>query len=191
MGRSIRYNKEQALNKAMYLFWEKGYDATHISDLIKTMGISRSTLYDSFGDKDELFKLVLEHYKNAGRRKRKMLFSGIDTKASLQSFFYEHIEECYSDDIPDSCIITNSSLLIGHVDPAIEKILLNDFNELEKLFKEVIEEGKQKGEIPQKTNTELEAYALLSLNHSINLMSRYQKEKKLAYDLADKTIADL
>lgn len=191
MGRSISFNKEHALNKAMYLFWKKGYDATSISDLIETMAISRSTLYDSFGNKEELFKLVLEHYKNYGYRKRNLLFSGIDTKASLKSFFYEHIEECYSDDIPKSCIITNSSLLIGNIDPSIEEILLNDFNELEKVFKQVIEEGKKKGKISQEANAELVSYSLLSLNHSINLMSRYKKEKSLAYNLVDKTIADL
>lgn len=191
LGRRISFNKEQAMNKAMYLFWEKGYDATYISDLIETMGISRSTLYESFGDKDELFKLVLEHYKNYGRQKRNLLFSGIDTKGSLKSFFYQHIEKCYSDDNPKSCIITNSSLLIGHIDPSIEEILINDFNELEKVFKQVIEEGKKKGEISQEADSELVAYSLLSLNHSINLMSRYKKEKNLAYNLVDKTIADL
>ena len=173
MGRRISFNKEHALDKAMYLFWEKGYDATYISDLIETMGISRSTLYDSFGDKEEIFKQVLEHYKSYGGRKRNLLFSGIDTKASLKSFFYQHIEECYSDDIPKSCIITNSSLLIGQIDPSIEEILLNDFNELEKIFKQVIEEGKKKGEISQEANSELVAYSLLSLNHSIKLMSKY------------------
>ncbi|HDR8127748.1 MULTISPECIES: TetR/AcrR family transcriptional regulator [Bacillus cereus group] len=191
MGRSISFNKEHALNKAMHLFWEKGYDATYISDLIETMGISRSTLYDSFGDKDALFKLVLEHYKNYGSQKRNLLFSGINTKASLKSFFYQHIEKCYSGEIPKGCMITNSSLLIGQIDPAIEEILINDFNELEKVFKQVIEEGKKKGEISQEVDTELVAYSLLSLNHSINLMSRYKKEKDLAYHLVDKTIADL
>lgn len=191
MGRKISFNKEQALNKAMHLFWEKGYDATYISGLIETMGISRSTLYDSFGDKDALFKLVLEHYKNYGSQKRNLLFSGINAKASLTSFFYQHIEKCYSDEIPKGCIITNSSLLIGKIDPAIEEILINDFNELEKVFKQVIEEGKRKGEISQEADTELVAYSLLSLNHSLNIMSKYKKEKKLAYRLVDKTIADL
>ncbi|MDR2995778.1 MAG: TetR/AcrR family transcriptional regulator [Bacillus cereus] len=191
MGRKISFNKEHALNKAMHLFWEKGYDATYISDLIETMGISRSTLYDSFGDKDALFKLVLEHYKNYGSRKRNLLFSGINTKASLKSFFYQHIEKCYSDEIPKGCMITNSSLLIGQIDPAIEEILINDFNELEKVFKQVIEEGKKKGEISQEVDTELVSYSLLSLNHSLNVMSKYKKEKNLAYHLVDKTIADL
>ncbi|AFH82345.1 TetR family transcriptional regulator [Bacillus anthracis] len=175
----------------MHLFWEKGYDATYISDLIETMGISRSTLYDSFGDKDALFKLVLEQYKNYGSQKRNLLFSDTNTKESLKSFFYQHIEKCYSDDIPKGCIITNSSLLIGQIDPSIEEILINDFNELEKAFKQVIEEGKKKGEISQEDDTELVAYSLLSLNHSLNLMSMYKKEKKLAYNLVDKAIADL
>lgn len=191
MGRKISFNKEHALNKAMHLFWEKGYDATYISDLIETMGISRSTLYDSFGDKDALFKLVLEQYKNYGSQKRNLLFSDTNTKESLKSFFYQHIEKCYSDDIPKGCIITNSSLLIGQIDPSIEEILINDFNELEKVFKQVIEEGKKKGEISQEDDTELVAYSLLSLNHSLNLMSMYKKEKKLAYNLVDKAIADL
>ncbi|MCU5517699.1 MULTISPECIES: TetR/AcrR family transcriptional regulator [Bacillus] len=191
MGRKISFNKEHALNKAMHLFWEKGYDATYISDLIETMGISRSTLYDSFGDKDALFKLVLEHYKNYGSQKRNLLFSGINTKASLTSFFYQHIEKCYSDEIPKGCIITNSSLLIGQIDPAIEEILINDFNELENVFKQVIEEGKRSREISQEADTELVAYSLLSLNHSLNVMSKYKKEKNLAYRLVDKTIADL
>ena len=191
MGRKISFNKEHALNKAMHLFWEKGYDATYISDLIETMGISRSTLYDSFGDKDALFKLVLEQYKNYGSQKRNLLFSDTNTKESLKSFFYQHIEKCYSDDIPKGCIITNSSLLIGQIDPSIEEILINAFNELEKAFKQVIEEGKKKGEISQEDDTELVAYSLLSLNHSLNLMSMYKKEKKLAYNLVDKAIAEL
>ncbi len=191
MGRKISFNKEHALNKAMHLFWEKGYDATYISDLIETMGISRSTLYDSFGDKDALFKLVLEQYKNYGSQKRNLLFSDTNTKESLKSFFYQHIEKCYSDDIPKGCIITNSSLLIGQINPSIEEILINDFNELEKAFKQVIEEGKKKGEISQEDDTELVAYSLLSLNHSLNLMSMYKKEKKLAYNLVDKAIAEL
>ncbi|HDX9535758.1 TPA: TetR/AcrR family transcriptional regulator [Bacillus thuringiensis] len=191
MGRSISFNKELALNKAMYLFWEKGYDATSISDLIETMGVSRSTLYSSFGDKDELFRQVLAHYKNYGSHKRSLLFSDSNSKTSLTSFFYQHIEKCYADDIPKSCMITNSSLLIGHIDPAIEGILLNDFNELEKVFIQVIEEGKMNGDISQETNTELIAYSLLGLNHSLNVMSKYKKDKHLAYQLVDKTIADL
>lgn len=191
MGRNISFNKEYALDKAMYLFWEKGYDATSISDLIEAMGVSRSTLYSSFGDKDELFKLVLDHYKNKGLQKRSILFSEVNTKASLKAFFNQHIEKCYSENIPKSCIITNSSLLIGHIDPSVEKILIHDFNELEIVFKQVIEKGKDNGEISQESNTDLLAYSLLSLNHSINLMSKYKKEKDLAYNLVDKTIENL
>ena len=82
-------------------------------------------------------------------------------------------------------------MLIGHIDPSIEEILIHDFNELEKVFKQVIEKGKDNGEISSEVNADLVAYSLLSLNHSINLMSKYKKEKNLAYDLVDKTIENL
>lgn len=191
MGRSIAFNKEEALNKAMFLFWDKGYDATYISDLIKTMGISRSTLYDSFGDKDQLFKLVLENYQKRGYEKKKLLFTGSNTKDALTAYFYKHIEDCYSKRTPDSCLITNSSLLIGHIDPSIEDTLIKNFSDLELKFKQVIEEGQRKGEISEQEDNGLMTYTLLSLNHSISLMSRYKKEKDLAYKLADKTIKAL
>ncbi|MTT32202.1 TetR family transcriptional regulator [Terrilactibacillus sp. BCM23-1] len=175
----------------MYLFWDKGYEATHISDLIQTMEISRSTLYDSFGDKDQLFALVLENYKNRGLEKKKLLFSKDSAKESLILYFYRHIEEVYSDRTPYSCMITNSSLLIGHIDPSIERTIINDFNELESMFKQVIQKGQKKHEISQEEDIQLIAYSLLSLNHSINLMSKFKKDKLLAFKLVDKTIASL
>lgn len=191
IGRNIEFDKEYALNQAMYLFWSKGYDATPISELIETMGISRSTLYTSFGDKDELFKQVLAQYKKRGLKKRALLHSGETVKESLRAFFKQHIEKCYEEAVPKSCIITNSSLLIGHVDPTIEKILLADFNELERVFNEVIEKGRASGEFSQVTQVELATYSLVALNHSINIMSAYKKEKELAYELVEKAIEKL
>ncbi|WP_207641268.1 TetR/AcrR family transcriptional regulator [Clostridium akagii] len=188
VGRNISFNKEKSLNEAMYLFWKKGYDATCISDLIKRMGISRSTLYDSFGDKKQLFKLVLENYMKYNFNKKELLFSSNSVKESLKSYFYKHIRERYSNDTPESCIITNSSILIGHVDSSIEEMLINDFNELEKSFKQVIKKGQCSGEISEKNDCEMIAYALLSLNHSINVMSQFKKDKDLAIKLVNKTI---
>lgn len=191
MGRPITFDEEAALNKAMHLFWEKGYDATHISDLLEVMHVSRSTLYASFGDKDQLFKLVLAHYKKRSIEKRRVLAEATDSKQALQTFFDHHIDKCYSENVPKSCLITNSSILIGHIDPSIEAILREDFNALERLFCDVLTRGQQRGDISKQTDVHLAAYSLLSLNHSINIMATYQKEKFLATALAHQMIAAL
>ena len=56
MPRTKQFNEEEILKKAMELFWEKGFHATSIQDLVAHLGINRASLYDTFGGKEELFK---------------------------------------------------------------------------------------------------------------------------------------
>jgi AcrR family transcriptional regulator len=62
MGRPREFDTDAALEKAMRLFWAKGYEGTSVSDLTRTLGISRPSLYAAFGDKESLFRAALERY---------------------------------------------------------------------------------------------------------------------------------
>jgi AcrR family transcriptional regulator len=62
MGRPREFETDAALEKAMRLFWTKGYEGTSVADLTETLGISRPSLYAAFGDKQSLFRAVLERY---------------------------------------------------------------------------------------------------------------------------------
>jgi AcrR family transcriptional regulator len=62
MGRPREFDTDAALEKAMRLFWAKGYEGTSVADLTETLGISRPSLYAAFGDKQSLFRAVLERY---------------------------------------------------------------------------------------------------------------------------------
>jgi AcrR family transcriptional regulator len=61
-GRPRSFNEGAALEKAMHVFWRKGYDAAALSDLTKAMGINPPSLYAAFGNKESLFLKVLERY---------------------------------------------------------------------------------------------------------------------------------
>ncbi|MEL6670095.1 MAG: helix-turn-helix domain-containing protein [Bacteroidota bacterium] len=58
------FNESEVLDKARDLFWERGYHATSISDLEKALGLSRSSLYNSFGGKRALYDLTLARYRD-------------------------------------------------------------------------------------------------------------------------------
>jgi len=61
-GRPLAYDPDKALEAAMHLFWQQGYEATSLHDLLKAMGLSKSSLYQGFGDKKELFLRCVNRY---------------------------------------------------------------------------------------------------------------------------------
>lgn len=65
MARPKEFDRDLALQKAMMVFWEKGYAATSAADLVQAMGIGRQSLYDTFGDKHQLYLEALALYSEA------------------------------------------------------------------------------------------------------------------------------
>ena len=63
MARPKAFEREQALDQAMHLFWQQGYEATSLPELLNTMGIGRQSLYDTFGGKHQLFMESLTRYR--------------------------------------------------------------------------------------------------------------------------------
>jgi AcrR family transcriptional regulator len=63
-GRPRAFDTEKALDRALHLFWKKGYEGTSLSDLTRAMGINRPSLYAAFGNKEALFRKVLDRYTN-------------------------------------------------------------------------------------------------------------------------------
>jgi AcrR family transcriptional regulator len=61
-GRPISFDKNAALEAAMLLFWERGYEGTSMADLTQTMGLNPSSIYAAFGDKHALFQLAVQRY---------------------------------------------------------------------------------------------------------------------------------
>ena len=61
-GRPISFDKDAALEAAMLLFWERGYEGTSMADLTQAMGLNPSSIYAAFGDKHALFQLTVKRY---------------------------------------------------------------------------------------------------------------------------------
>src|SRR6185369_6883576 len=65
VARVKEFDRDGALDKAMCVFWTKGYEATSLGDLLSAMGIARQSLYDTFGDKRALFGEALARYQQS------------------------------------------------------------------------------------------------------------------------------
>ena len=87
-GRPKTFNNFEAIEKAQNLFWEKGYKATSLTELIEVMGISRQSMYNTFGNKHALFLQCLEYYIHEHYKKMKTdLEAPIHAEDKLKNMF--------------------------------------------------------------------------------------------------------
>jgi len=105
-GRPRQFDPEEALDRAMLVFWEKGYRGTSLDDLTGVMGINRPSLYAAFGDKEALFIRAVDQYRGRylGPPIRKLLEAG-SLAAGLDEFFEDMAEVVVGAGHPPGCMI--------------------------------------------------------------------------------------
>lgn len=188
MGRSKEFDKAQVLHKAMLVFWEKGYEATSIPDLLKAMELSRSSLYETFVDKETLYIKAIHHYKAIRKKKRNLLVDTSSAKVGIRQYFEEHITSAFDEDLPKGCLITNVTIGLDSPDEQLRKLVQESFEELEQSFYELLSKGQQSGEIDPKKDVKVLSHLLLNLNHSINVVAKVKTDKKITFDMMNAVI---
>ncbi|KIL39002.1 TetR family transcriptional regulator [Gordoniibacillus kamchatkensis] len=188
MGRAKEFDREHVLHKAMLVFWEKGYEATSIPDLLNAMGLSRSSLYETFTDKETLYVEALQHYKKIGQNKKDLLVQASSTKEGIRRYFERHIDNAFDANSPPGCLVTNAAIGLNSPDEQFRKLIRERFEELERLFYELLRKGQQTGEIDPKKDIKVLSILLSNLNHSINVVAKVKSDKKELYDMVDTVI---
>lgn len=164
MARSKEFEENTVLDKAMRLFWEQGYEKTSMTDLVEHMGIHRRSLYDTFGDKHQLFLKAIDRFDNkitaslAGGIKR----SKTATEALQFIFEFMIIGE---ENSPPGCLMVNSAVELAARDPDVDTKSTEAFTTAEQLLKEIILWGQRDGEF----TTEYEVDELAEYLHNVGV----------------------
>lgn len=109
MARPKAFDPDAALDRAMDLFWQKGYEATSIQDLVNHVGINRASLYGTFGGKHDIFLAAVEHYINAVVIERfKALNQHESGVEAIGEFFRKFAEMATTDATRRGCLVANS-----------------------------------------------------------------------------------
>ena len=109
--RAKEFDPDDVLNRAMELFWEKGYEATSIKNLVDHMGINRFSLYSTFGDKHQLFLSACDRYRQQMEVDGLTQLDASETGLpSLREYFDRLIERYASERGNRGCMMTNSAV---------------------------------------------------------------------------------
>jgi len=148
MARTKDFDENEVLAKAIQIFWHKGYNATSMQDLVDGLGISRSSLYDTYTDKHTLFVKALESYQNAGANKIQELANAPGPAKDTVKKLLEFVTAELIDDVQQKgCFMVNAKVEVAPHDTEVNNLVCNNDLQMEEAFYQVIKRGQDNGEI--------------------------------------------
>ncbi len=151
MPKKKQFDETEVLVKAREVFSEKGYNGTSMDDLVQATGLSRSSIYDTFGDKHGLFLKSLNQYRCSQTADlEKQCAKSESPKKKIRAIFDYVIREITADKDRKGCLMINVNMELSAVDKDVAAVSLTNMEELEQTFSSLVKEGQAKGEISKK-----------------------------------------
>jgi TetR/AcrR family transcriptional repressor of nem operon len=193
MGRPREFDRDQAVQIAMQLFWKKGFEKVSLKNLLEEMGISNSSFYHAFRNKEDLFEEALNYYfHKIGAMRTAPLQEGKSVKESLRNYFDRLIQINLDPKLPGGCLIANSTQLVASKNPRISTKTMNkiqaSLDRLEFAFYTVFKEGQDRGEVRPDLDARLQSRLFVSIVFGLNIIARVFKDRKQMEDVAHAAI---
>lgn len=182
VGRPREFDIEQALAKATEQFWAYGYEATSLQDLLRVTGLSKSSLYQTFGSKRELFLKCIDHYQ---QQKQNEFLTSLQTYPTALEFIQALLDgillEAKTNAPRKGCLVSNTCNEVCIHDPEINKAILGAINKIDTVMHKAITNGKKDGSIKSKLNTnDLVSFLMANLNGLRTMIKAGAQEKNLS-----------
>ena len=173
MARPREFDEAEALDRAMVVFWKKGYRNTSLDDLLEAMGIQRGSFYNTFGSKRETYLRTIDRYTEF------MFNGGPFTQAAhmepglgaLAAMCDSYIDSVTGDAEPRGCFCAHVSKEHRGNDPAIQQVIAKGIEQMRGLVKRSIEAAKRDGDLPEEVSAEGMATLFMSVAWGIHVMA--------------------
>jgi AcrR family transcriptional regulator len=145
MGRPREFDPDQALDRALRVFWRSGYEGASMADLTEAMGITRPSLYAAFGNKEELFRKALDRYVDGPGGYVQIALAKPTAREVVEHLLYQAADAVTDPNNPPGCLAVQGALCCGEAAETIKQELMarraNGEQELRRRFARAITEG--------------------------------------------------
>jgi TetR/AcrR family transcriptional repressor of nem operon len=187
-----QFDVNEVLGKAMQTFWNRGYEATSMQDLVDRTGINRGSLYATYRDKHALFLASLRMYAETIHLKRLSdLESRYGPREAIRQSFLAFISQASEKGGNRGCFLTNTALELAAHDPGAGRIVAQAQKQTEAWFARMIRKGKVEGEVAAHVKPAEAAGALLASLIGLSVLARSRPERTLLHSIVDDAVRHL
>jgi TetR/AcrR family transcriptional regulator, transcriptional repressor for nem operon len=180
MARPREFDEQAVLDEATQRFWTKGYEATSMRNLAEGTGVTTPSLYNAFGDKKALYRLVLDRYVRLALTTCAEIFDeAVPPVRSLERYFDALIEEALADAFHKGCFVVNTALEVAPHDPDFRDMVKDVFARIEKHLRDCITAGQADGTIRTNQSAADLARLFLATLLGIRVLARTTPDREL------------
>ena len=168
MARKREFDQTAVLEKAMFLFWEKGFEATSVHDLKQAMGISTSSMYETFGDKRGIYLAALAYFCELERERFRTLAQETPSASQLIAFLFDAIETLAQHaDEQSGSFAFNAMVEFGSRDTAVTDLIFTHYFQIAAIIAEALAQAQAANTITRQYTPQQLAHFILSTLHGV------------------------
>jgi TetR/AcrR family transcriptional repressor of nem operon len=179
MARPREFDEGVVLDAAVLCFWNRGYEATSIKDLVERTGITAASLYNAFGDKRAIYERALDRYVEGSVASRIRRCEALAPREAIGAFFEEILKRSLGDRERKGCMLVNAALDVAPHDPDFRKIVTEVLADIEGFFLSCVKAGQGDGSITRSLPAETLSHHLLGVLMGIRVLARVRPERAL------------
>lgn len=190
MARTKEFDPDTALRRALDLFWERGYEATSMSDLVAHLGIARASVYGTFGGKRELYLKALERYlRDTDPKIAEALSRPGPVLPAVRALIERYADEAARDRPRRGCLVVNTAVELAARDPDAARLVESSWSFLEASLTSALTRARAQGELPPDRDPRSLARLLLVLFQGMRVLGRAPADEGRLRDAAREALA--
>ncbi|RKS68688.1 TetR family transcriptional regulator [Actinomadura pelletieri DSM 43383] len=173
MARTKEFDPKEALRRALELFWERGYEATSMADLVARLGVARASIYATFGGKHDLYLKALEHYlRTTDPAIAEALSQPGPVLPQVKRLIESYAEQSFRGRPRNGCFVVNTAVELAARDPEAARLVEASWTFLEASLTSALTRARAQGELPEDRDPRALARFLVVFFQGLRVLGR-------------------